>query len=73
MLEVLEIPISALFRQGESWCVFAVQQGRAVRRAVTVGHRNQSEAEILTGLTKGETVVLHPSSQLDDGMRVREL
>jgi HlyD family secretion protein len=69
---VLKIPISALFRQGEEWCVFVAEQGRARRRTVTVGHRNQSEAEILDGLTKGETVVLHPSNQLDDGLRVRE-
>jgi HlyD family secretion protein len=70
--EVLKIPISALFRQGENWCVFVVEQGKARRRTVTVGHRNQTEAEILGGLTKGETVVLHPSNQLDDGMRVKE-
>ena len=68
---VVKIPISALFRQGERWCVFVVEQGKARRRAVTVGHRNQDEAEILDGLGTGETVVLHPSNQLDDGMRVR--
>ena len=70
--EVLKIPISALFRQGENWCVFVAEQGKAGRRTVTVGHRNQSEAEILNGLGKGETVVLHPSNQLDNGMRVKE-
>lgn len=70
--EMLKIPISALFRQEQSWFSFVVEQGRAQRRTVTVGHRNQVEAEILNGLVKGETVVLHPSNQLDDGMRVRE-
>lgn len=70
--EVLKIPISALFRQGESWCVFVVEHGRGRRRTVGVGHRNQAEAEIVNGLGKGETVVLHPSNQLDDGMRVKE-
>jgi HlyD family secretion protein len=68
---VVKIPISALFRQGERWCVFVVEQGKARRRDVTAGHRNQDEAEILDGLGTGETVVLHPSNQLDDGMRVR--
>lgn len=68
---VLKIPISALFRQGESWCVFVVEQGRARRRTVTAGHRNQSEVEIVTGLGKDETVIMHPSNQLEDGMRVR--
>lgn len=68
---VRKIPVSALFRQGERWCVFIVEQGRAKRRIVEVGHRNQAEAEIISGLAEGETVVLHPSSQLDDGKRVR--
>ncbi|MFA7404674.1 MAG: efflux RND transporter periplasmic adaptor subunit [Pelobacteraceae bacterium] len=68
--EVTKIPISALFRQGESWSVFVVEQGRSKQRAVTIGHRNQSEVEIVSGIAKGETVVLHPSNQLNDGMRV---
>lgn len=68
---VLKAPISALFRQGERWCAFVVEQGKARQRTVTVGHRNREEAEILDGLGTGETIVLHPSSQLDDGMRVR--
>jgi HlyD family secretion protein len=68
---VVKIPISTLFRQGERWCVFVAEQGKAIRRSVTVGHRNQEEAEITGGLARGETVVLHPSNQLDDGMRVR--
>ncbi|MDD2272211.1 MAG: efflux RND transporter periplasmic adaptor subunit [Desulfuromonadaceae bacterium] len=67
----VKIPINALFRQGENWCVFVVKNDRVARRTVTVGHRNQTEAEILNGLSQGETVVSHPSSQLDDGMRVR--
>lgn len=70
--EVLKIPISALFRQGENWSVFVVVKGKATRRTVTAGHRNQSEVEIVGGLAKGERVVLHPSNQLNDGMRVNE-
>lgn len=69
--DVLKIPIGALFRHGEKWCVFVVEHGKAVRRTVTTGHRNQMEAEIISGLTRGESVVLHPSNQLDEGMRVR--
>jgi HlyD family secretion protein len=68
---VEKIPISALFRKGESWCTFVVDQGKARRRTIAIGHRNQEEAEILDGLGAGETVVLHPSNQLDEGMRVR--
>ena len=68
---VLKVPGSAAFREGETWCVFAIERGRAKRRNVQIGHRSQSEVEILQGLTEGEEVILHPSNQLKDGARVR--
>ncbi len=69
--QVLKVPASALFRCGEAWCAFAVEDGRARRRVVQVGHRNAQEVEVLGGLDAGETVVRHPANQLDDGVRVR--
>ncbi len=68
---VLKIPGSATFRAGETWSVFAIEGGRARRKAVQIGHRNQTEVEILQGLTAGQEVILHPSNELKDGMRVR--
>jgi HlyD family secretion protein len=70
--DVLKIPASAAFREKEGWSVFVVENGRARRRAVQIGHRNQSEAEILGGLAPAEEVILHPSNQLSDGVRVKE-
>ena len=69
--KVLKVPQSALFRQGQGWSVFAIEGGRAKRREVEIGQRNESEAQILRGLTNGEEVILHPSNQLSDGARVR--
>ena len=69
--DVLKIPGSAAFREGDAWRVFAIEQGRARRKAVEIGHRNQTEVEILRGLTEGEDVILHPSNQLKDGVRIR--
>lgn len=69
--DVLKVPGSAAFREGDTWGVFVIEQGRARKRTVQIGHRNQLEAEILQGLTEGEEVVLHPSNQLKDRVRVR--
>ena len=69
--QVLKVPSSAAFRDRDSWSVFVAAAGQARRRAVQIGHRNQSEVEILGGLSEGEQVVLHPSNQLSDGVRVR--
>lgn len=69
--DVLKIPGSAAFRDRDGWSVFVVYGGRARRRAIQIGHRNQTEAEILSGINVNESVVLHPSNQLGEGVRVR--
>lgn len=69
--DVLKIPGSAVFREREGWSVFVIENGRALRRPVQTGHRNQMEVEILGGLAGGEEVILHPSNQMSDGVRVR--
>jgi HlyD family secretion protein len=68
---VLQIPQSALFRQGDGWAVFAVEDGRAARRNVDVGQRNGLHAEIRGGLQTGDAVITHPDASIDDGARVR--
>lgn len=68
--DVLRIPAGALFRDGESWAVFTVEAGRAHRRPVKIGHRNPDAAEVLEGLKAGETVVVHPSDAIEEGVRV---
>jgi len=68
---VLQVPSSALFRQGERWYAFVVEQGRIRRREVEIGHRGAFDAEVLRGLNQGDVVVRHPSDKLADGVRVR--
>ena len=67
---VLKVPASALFRSGQQWSAFAIENGRARLLPVEVGHRNSSEAEILKGLNAGLKVILHPPNDLKDGARV---
>jgi HlyD family secretion protein len=69
--DVLKIPGSATSHDRDGWSVFIVDKGRAHRRAIQIGHRNQTEAEILSGISFGEEVILHPSNQLREGVRVR--
>lgn len=70
---VVKIPSSALFRRGSEWNVFVVDGGRARRRAVHIGQRGTTEVEVLGGLEEDTPVVLHPSDQVDDGVRVAPL
>jgi HlyD family secretion protein len=68
---VLRVRASALFRHGAGWSVFVVQEGRAHRRDVEIGHRSQFDAEVLGGLELEDEVVVHPSNQLADGAQVQ--
>jgi HlyD family secretion protein len=69
---VLTVPVSALFRKGEDWAVFAVRDGRARTTLVQIGQRNNRVAEVLSGLKAGDQVVLHPSDRISEGVAVAE-
>lgn len=66
----LQVPASSLFRYQDGWAVFVVEENTAKRRAIKVGQRNGLIAQILDGIKAGETVINHPSDQVEDGVRV---
>ncbi len=68
---VLKVPLTALFRVGEDWALFVREESKAVRRIVEVGNRTVREAQVLSGLTSGEQVVVYPGEGIDDGVRIR--
>ncbi len=70
--DVLRVATSSLFRHGDEWAVFGVQDGTARLRIVTIGQRNDTEAEVLGGLEAGALVIAYPSDQVTDGARVEE-
>jgi HlyD family secretion protein len=67
---VLKVPLGALFRRGDGWAVFRVEDERARLTSVEIGHRGQSEAEVLSGLDAGARVIVHPGDRVEDGVRV---
>lgn len=69
--DVLSVPTSALFRAGDAWRAFVVEEGRAHSRDVLIGQRNEAMAEIVEGLAEGDLVILFPPEDVDDGMAVR--
>ena len=69
---VLKVPTSALFREGERWAVYEVLNGRARRSVVDLGHQTGQEAEVNGGLSEGTRVILHPGDTLTDDARIVE-
>ncbi|WKZ32172.1 MAG: HlyD family efflux transporter periplasmic adaptor subunit [Thermodesulfobacteriota bacterium] len=70
---VLKVPVSALFRSGDRDAVFIADNGRARERMISIGHRNGFTAEVLSGLSEGEEVVVHPDEALEDGSRITRM
>jgi HlyD family secretion protein len=69
--EVMKAPTSALFRVGEKWAVYVMDDARARRTLVEIGHQTGQEAEVVSGLSEGARVILHPGDTLTDGARVK--
>ena len=70
--DALTVPLGALFRKGDEWAVFILRNGRAHTTVVRIGHRNARSAEVLSGLSQGDQVVLHPSDRISDGVRLSQ-
>ncbi|GAB5504416.1 efflux RND transporter periplasmic adaptor subunit [Pyruvatibacter sp.] len=66
--DVLKLPVSALFRDGDAWVVFREAEGEAALTPVEIGRRNALEAEVVAGLEAGDRVVVHPSDRVVDGV-----
>jgi len=69
--DVLQVPAGALFRTGDRFAVYVLEKGRAKARPVEAGKRNGLAAQVLSGLSEGETVILHPGDTVSDGKKVR--
>jgi HlyD family secretion protein len=70
----LVVPRSALFRGSKNdWRVFVIRSGRAHLQAVKVGLSNDESAEILSGLSENDQVILAPETNLVEGQSVRPI
>ena len=70
---VVSVPRSALLQaKGKSgvWTAFVVRNGKAESRELRIGHFGGALAEVLAGVEPGDEVVVFPSDQLRDGVRV---
>ena len=68
---ILKLPTSSLFRSGDKWAVYTVDELSAVQlREVTIGRRNAREAQVLSGLSEGDRVIAYPGDEIEDGLEV---
>ncbi|MCA9216836.1 MAG: HlyD family efflux transporter periplasmic adaptor subunit [Planctomycetales bacterium] len=69
---VLRVPTSALFRDANrDWAVFVASGDHAKIVSVEIGHRNDQAAEVVSGLSENDTVIVHPSDRVEDGTLIQ--
>jgi len=68
----LKVPLTALFRDGDGWAVFAVEDERAQLRPVAIRHKTDLEAEIVSGLSETDIVIRYPNNHIVPGSAVRQ-
>jgi RND family efflux transporter MFP subunit len=70
-VSAIEVPRSAVRRDGEQDIVFVVKDDKAERRAVRVSASEGDKARIESGLTEGDRVVIEGPAELKDGDGVK--
>jgi len=69
--DIPAIPLQAINHEGEKTTVFVVAaNGEIEDRAITLGIQTATDAEVLTGLSDGEQVVVSDRSGLKSGQKV---
>jgi HlyD family secretion protein len=66
----LQVPLGALFRRGDGWAVFVVDNGVVREQPVDLGRRGDRMAEIVAGLSEGDAIITHPSDVVAEGVTV---
>jgi membrane fusion protein (multidrug efflux system) len=71
--QALMVPEAALVPEQSRQFLFVVEEGRAVRREVSIGRRQPGRVEIVAGLQAGDQVIVEGTQKVRDGATVRVL
>jgi len=69
--DALMLPEQAIVPENDRHFVYVVADGKAHKRAITIGRRRPGEVEILEGLTPDDSVVVDGTLNVRDGAAVR--
>lgn len=69
--DVVLVPSGVLLREGDHWNVFRITGGRATLQAVETGKTDGLQAEIVSGVSADDVLILHPTDKIQEETRVR--
>lgn len=67
---VKTVPLSAVRQDGEANFVYIYQNGKAIRKEITIGTASDEYMEIKSGINDEEEVIVNPSDALTNGVEV---
>jgi RND family efflux transporter MFP subunit len=67
----IRVPAAAVQREGDNAYVWIVSDGRAERRAVTIGAESEGSIEVRAGIASGDELVSPVVQGLEDGGKVK--
>lgn len=71
--DVLSVPIAAVFADGEeTYCFRVDDEGNHHRTVVTLGRTSETRAQILSGLSEDDTVLLAPPPGVQVGKKLKD-
>lgn len=68
--DVLILPAGSLFREGNEWKTYVFKNGAARITTIEAGHSDGRFTEVLSGVSEGDEVLLHPPDTVKDGSSV---
>ena len=68
--DVVSVPVSSVFRDGEQDAVWFVEQGVAEKRTVVLGAQGEDYVQVVEGLQIGDEVVTRGADQVSEGDEV---
>ncbi|HEX7063664.1 MAG TPA: efflux RND transporter periplasmic adaptor subunit [Bacillales bacterium] len=66
--DVPAVPFDAILSRGDQSYVFVIKKGKLDRRLIETGLVNGKYKEVTKGIEIGARIVLHPTSELEEGM-----
>jgi HlyD family secretion protein len=69
----VQVPTSALVRTIEGWSVFVMDDGVARAQPIVIGHRGMRSVQVMQGVSPGQTVIVHATDRVKDGVKVEAL
>ena len=64
------VPTGALFKRGDDWSVFVLEDGRAALRKLRIIRRSGRFAAVAEGVSSGDVVIIYPGDRVADGVKV---